>query len=153
MDSLEPPVDVDLHAQADLTFGPCGDPDCPTGASLPRIGSAAPGGSRGLEQPDVDEPVRLTRRTQRFGEIAAAVEDKLASAGVVVDPKGIDESIRSRVRSVGNKLGLSDRTALVYAPDDVADSIAHEVLMAVRAIQAELNPTPAPAHRHLRVVR
>jgi hypothetical protein len=21
----------DLHAQADWTFGPCGDPDCPTG--------------------------------------------------------------------------------------------------------------------------
>lgn len=153
MDSLEPPVDQDPHAQADLTFGPCSDPDCPTGAALPRIGAAAPVEHRELEQPDADEPVRLTRRTARFGELAAAVEDKLASAGVVVDPRGIDESIRSRVRSVGTKLGLSDRTALGYAPNDVADSIAHELLMAVWSLRTESTQSADPSPRHLRVVR
>ena len=153
MDSLEPPVDDDPHAKADLTFGPCDDPDCPTGTALPRIGAVAPIEPRELDEGGAGEPVRLTRRTQRFGEIAAAIEDRLATAGVVVDPKSIDESIRSRVRSVGTKLGLSDRTALGYAPDDLADSVAHDLLMTVWALHAELARPPDETPRHLRVVR
>ncbi|WP_133241315.1 hypothetical protein [Nocardioides gansuensis] len=102
-------------------------------------------------------PVRLTRRTSRFAELATAVEERLASVGVSVDPAGVDESLRGRIRGVGEQLGVSDRTALGNAPDDVADSIAHELLIAAcaRAAQLGLDATApsAPPVRHLRVVR
>jgi len=147
--------DVDLHAEADRTFGPCGDPACPTGSAEPAPTEA--GASYAPPVP-VSPPVKLTRRTPRFNELAAAVEARLASAGVVVDPKGIDENLRARIRAVGEQLGVSDRTALGYAPDDVADSVAHEVLIAVKSLMANLDrdeqALPSERRRgHLRLVR
>lgn len=140
---------VDLHAEADRTFGPCRDPTCPTGSPDPAAYAS---------QVPVDPPVTLTRRTPRFVELAAAVEARMASAGVVVDSEGIDESLRIRIRAVGEQLGVSDRTALEYAPDDVADSIAHEIVIAVRSIMANLERDERAVQSarrggHLRLVR
>lgn len=150
MDDLD---NVDLHADVDRNFGPCGDPACPTGSpELAAAGAAAyaPPGA-------VSPPVKLTRRTARFGELAANVEDILADHGVLVDPTGIDENLRARIRSVGDQLGVSDRTALGYAPDEVANSVAGEILGSVWALTAKhggaQEAAPTPGRGHLRVVR
>lgn len=129
MDDLD---DIDLHADVDRTFGPCGNPGCPTGApdlSAVHVTLYAP--------PEIaSPPVTLTRRTVRFGELAAIVEVALAENGVVIDPAGIDANLRARIRSVGDHLGVSDRTALGYAPDDLASSVASEILGAVEALNS-----------------
>lgn len=101
-------------------------------------------------------PVTLTRRTQRFGELARLIEGRLAEAGVVVDPKGIDEQLRTRIRAVGVHLGVSDRTALIgYATDEVAQAIAAENLAFARDLLERLDP-PRPSvgrPRHLSLVQ
>lgn len=151
MDDLD---NVDLHADVDRNFGPCGDPACPTGS--PDLGAAA----AALYAPPaaVSPPVKLSRRSARFGELAAIVEAALADNGVVIDPTGIDDNLRVRIRSVGDQLGVSDRTALGYAPDDVADSLASEILGAVwvltaRHARGEPATGSTTSRGHLRVVR
>lgn len=98
----------------------------------------------------------LTRRTPRFGELARLIEARLAAAGVVVDPKGIDAQLRTRIRALGAHLGVSDRTALIgYATDEVAHTIAAETLAVARDLLERLDPTRTSAGppRHLRLVR
>ena len=151
MDDLE---NFDLHADVDRNFGPCGDPACPTGSPELAAAAAASYAAPGAVSP----PVTLTRRTARFGELAAIVEAALADSGVVVDPTGIEESLQARIRSVGDELGVSDWTALGYAPDGVADSVAAEILGAVRALttthaSGESQAAPAAGRGHLCVVR
>ena len=123
-------------------------PSCPTAAVAASYAPPA----------DVSPPVQLTRRTARFGELAANIEAALADNGVVIDPTGIDENLRARIRSVGDQLAVSDRTALGYAPDDVATSVASEILGAVWALTArhasgEPEAVPTTSRGHLRVVR
>ena len=151
MDDLD---NVDLHADVDRNFGPCGDPACPTGS--PEVAAAA--AASYASPAAVSPPVKLTRRTARFGELAANVEAALADNGVVIDPISIDDNLRARIRNVGDQLGVSDRTALGYAPDDVADSVASEILGAVWALTArhassEPEAEPTTSRGHLRVVR
>lgn len=151
MDDLN---NVDLHADVDRDFGPCGDPACPTGSPELAAGVAAEYAPPAAVSP----PVTLTRRTVRFGELASAVEAALAGNGVVVDPTGIDENLRARIRSVGDQLGVSDKTALGYTPDDVANSVASEILDAVWALAArqasrQSESVPDTSRGHLRVVR
>lgn len=150
MDDLD---NVDLHADVDRNFGPCGDPACPTGSPKQASAAAASYASPAAVSP----PVKLTRRTARFGELAANIEAALADNGVVIDPNGIDNNLRARIRSVGDQLGVSDRTALGYAPDNVADSVASEILAAVWALTArptsdEPEAGPTTSRGHLRVV-
>jgi len=150
MDDLD---SVDLHADVDRTFGPCGDSACPTGSAE----RAAVVAASYVPPAAASRPVTLTRRTVRFGELAGIVEAALADNGVVLDPTAIDENLRARIRGVGDQLGVSDRTALGYAPDDVANSVASEILGAVWALTARRTsgePTvPAVSRGHLRVVR
>lgn len=130
----------DLHLKADRLFGPCLDPACP-GSSVPQTApSAAP----------YARPVTPTRRTARFGDLAAAVEERLAQLGIVVDPKGIDEDLPARIRSVAEQLGVTDRTSLRYAPDTLADEIAKANVLMTRYVNAD---EPGPRRGHLRVVR
>lgn len=151
MDDLDK---VDLHADVDRTFGPCGDTACPTGSPE----RAAVAAASYVPPAAASRPVTLTRRTARFGELAAIVEAALADNCAVVEPRGIDESLRARIRSVGDQLGVTDRSALGYAPDDVANSVASEILGAVWALTArhasgEPEVVSAAGRRHLRVVR
>jgi len=135
----------DPHLEADRMFGPCLDPTCPGSTGLQTAPPAAP----------YARPVTLTRRTARFGELAAQVEERLAQLGVVVDPKDIDEDLRTRIRAVAQQLGVSDRTALRYATDTLADEIAKvNVLIARAQVQRHDEVTdPAPRRGHLRLVR
>lgn len=148
MDDLD---NVDLHADVDRTFGPCGDPACLTGA--PELAASA---SYAPPAP-VFPVVTLTRRTARFGELAASVGAALADDGVVVNPAGIDDMLRARIRSVGEQLGVSDRAALGYAPDDVVESVANEILGAVSVQTSPTSGEPrvalATGRGHLRIVR
>ena len=125
--------------------GPCSDPDCPTGSSKSPIQ---------LVQDAYARRVTLTRRTARFGELAAAIEARLEQAGIVVDPKGIDEELRARIHTVGQQMGLTDRTALGHAPDDLPDRIAHQIAVSVKAlVEKSESPPQQPARkRHLRLV-
>lgn len=131
----------DPHLEADRLFGPCLDPDCP--------GSTVPG-----TQPDAASypgPVTLTRRTPRFGELATGVEERLSQLGIVVDPKRIDDDLRVRIRAVAEQLGVTDRTALGHASDDLADDVARAIVVTAKAL---LNGTEGePRRRHLSVVR
>lgn len=151
MDDLD---SVDLHADVDRNFGPCGDPACPTGS--PELAAAA--AASYAPPAAVFPPVTLTRRTLRFGELAVNVEAALADNGLVVEPTGIDDTLRARIRSVGQQLGVGDRTALGYAPDDVVESVANEILGAVWALttkhtSGESQAAAAAGRGHLRVVR
>lgn len=125
----------DVHLEADRIFGPCNDPSCPGSRprAVPSVGEVSepechPAGPAFTAPP---RPVTITRRTARFGELAAQVEERLAQLGIVVGPKGIDHDLRERVRAVADHLGVSDRTALNYAPDHLPDEIAQRV--AIRA--------------------
>lgn len=139
---------VDLHANGDREFGPCGDLACPTGS--PERAAAA----SYVPPASASRPVTLTRRTVRFGDLAGIVEASLADNGMVLDPTASDEILRARIRSVGDQLGVSDRTALGYAPDDVANSVASEILGAVWALTAmHTSGEPATSRGHLHVVR
>lgn len=151
MDDLD---NIDLHADVERNFGPCGDPACPTGS--PELAAAA--AASYAPPTTASPPVKLTRRTARFGDLAAMVEGALADNSVVVDPTGIDENLRAQIRSVGERLGVSDRTAVGYASDDVANSVASEILGAVWALtttrtSGEPQAEPAADRGHLRVVR
>lgn len=149
MDDLD---NVDLHADVDRTFGPCGDTVCPTGSPERAVVAAA----SYVPPAAASRPVTLTRRTARFGELAAIVEAALADNGVELDPTGIDESLRARIRGVGDQLGVTDRTALGYPPDAVANSVADEILGAVWALTRPATGEPeavsAASRGHLRVV-
>ncbi|MBD5788376.1 hypothetical protein IF650_19630 [Cellulosimicrobium terreum] len=69
----------------------------------------------------------LTRRTARFGQLAAAAGAELKSRGVVVDDPAIDDALNARVARSAELLGVAPRAALRYAPDDVAVWIADEL--------------------------
>lgn len=91
----------------------------------------------------------LTRRTARFRELAEGIEARLASLGLAVDSQDIDGALRASVADVAQRMGVTDRTALGYAPDDLSDTIARDVVIAFRAAGAD---SQSP-RRHLRVVR
>lgn len=58
----------------------------------------------------------LTRRTPRFGELAGAVEDRLAERGLAVERDVVDQVPRNRIDTVAGAMRVSPRTALGYAP-------------------------------------
>lgn len=82
-------------------------------------------------------PVTLTRRTPRFGELAAQVEERLDQLGIVVDPQGIDAGLREQVRATAEQLGVSDRTALRYVPDLAADELARQYVLMTRTLAVD----------------
>lgn len=69
----------------------------------------------------------LTRRTARFGGLAAAASAELARRGVDVDDAAIDDALNARVSRSAQLLGVTPRAALRYAPDDVAVWVADEL--------------------------
>lgn len=60
----------------------------------------------------------LTRRTTAFRQIAELLEQICAAEGLEIEATTIDAAIRIRVASVAAELGVTDRTALNYAPPE-----------------------------------
>jgi hypothetical protein len=87
--------------------------------------------------------VALTRRTPRFGELAQATETKLAEHGITIDPETIDAILRHRIDTAADEMGLTPRSALAYAPDDLPDILTRTVLKAIETMPPDAtDPRP-----------
>jgi hypothetical protein len=78
----------------------------------------------------------------------------LAQRGVELDADQVDALLRSRVHRVAEMMGISDRTALGYAPDNLPEIIAADVTAAIAAdtgTESAADPEQRRA-RHLRIV-
>lgn len=76
----------------------------------------------------------LTRRTERFGELARAVEDQLHLRGLQVDADVVDQILRNRIDAVADLMRVTARTALTYAPDDLPRILAETIAEAARTL-------------------
>lgn len=85
----------------------------------------------------------LTRRTQRFGELASAVEDQLAQHGLEIDPDVVDQILRNRIDAVAEVMRVTPRTALGYAPANLPTILADTIVEAAQSMP----PTTAPCGR------
>jgi hypothetical protein len=99
----------------------------------------------------------LTRRTTQFGELARRTEALLAQHGVDLASERVDALLLQRIRRVGELLGVSDRTALRYAPDGLPEMVVADVVEVItspesRAADAADETRPGPKQRHLRIV-
>lgn len=93
----------------------------------------------------------LTRRTQRFGELASAVEDQLAEHGLEIDPDVVDHILRNRIDAGAEVMRVTTRTALGYAPANLPTILADTILEAAQSMPERMPcGRPGPA---LRVVR
>ncbi len=70
----------------------------------------------------------LTRRTGRFSDIAAAVDQECRRLGADVPAREVDEALNARVDQVGQLMGISPRAALAYAPGDLAQQPAAQLV-------------------------
>lgn len=101
----------------------------------------------------------LTRRTAQFGELARRTEALLAQHGVDVAGDRVDALLLQRIRHVGELMGISDRAALRYAPDDLPELVVADVIEVITgsvnqaaAEAADDETSPSPKQRHLRIV-
>lgn len=73
----------------------------------------------------------ISRRTARFNELATRTEALLAEHGIELEPAVIDRLLNAREEHVAQLMGITARTALRFAPDDLPEAIAAEVLDAM----------------------
>lgn len=93
----------------------------------------------------------LTRRTERFGDLARAVEDQLHGRGLELDTDVIDQILRNRIDAVAEAMRVTPRTALGYAPADLPSILADTIAEASRALPANM---PCGSRRpDLRIVK
>ncbi|MFZ2504053.1 MAG: hypothetical protein WAW88_15445 [Nocardioides sp.] len=93
----------------------------------------------------------LTRRTERFGELARAVEDQLHARGLALDADVVDQILRNRVDKVAEVMRVTPRTALGYAPGNLPEILVDTISEAIETL-----PGTAPCgHRRpaLRVAK
>lgn len=76
----------------------------------------------------------LTRRTERFGELARAIEAELRARDIVLDAEVIDQILRNRVDAVAELMRVTPRTALGYAPEDLPTIVADAVVEASQSL-------------------
>jgi len=80
----------------------------------------------------------LTRRTEAFRQAAEMLERICADEGLELDAATIDATLRIRVAPVAAELGVTDRTALDYAPPEtIAVNLARTLKIADQLNQAE----------------
>lgn len=76
----------------------------------------------------------LTRRTQRFRAMAERSEELLTEQGVAVPAAIVDRVLNHRNAAVAVLMGISARQAIWYAPDDVPERVADEIIEAIALI-------------------
>ena len=94
--------------------------------------------------------VALTRRTERFGELARAVEVELCHRDIELDAEVVDQILRNRVDAVAELMRVTPRTALGYAPADLPRIIADAVVEASQSLPDTMpcgRRRPDPARR------
>lgn len=91
----------------------------------------------------------ITRRSRQFAEIATAVEARLKSSGMDVEAAVVDKVLNYRIDSVAEAMRVSARTALGYAPSDLAESTAKLIVLASQDPPSE----SGTRRNHLRIVR
>jgi len=69
----------------------------------------------------------LTRRTARFGELAAAADAELERRGAHVPAAEVDRALNARVEHSAALLGIEPRAALRYAPPELPVWLADEL--------------------------
>lgn len=80
----------------------------------------------------------LTRRTEAFRQAAELLEQICTDEGLELDATTIDAALRMRVASIASQLGVTDRTALNYAPPEtIAVHLATTLKTAHQLNQAE----------------
>lgn len=63
---------------------------------------------------------------------------------MTLEPAVVDQVLRHRVDTVAAEMGLTPRTALTYAPDDLPEILASTVITAIETMPpAGTNPRPA----------
>lgn len=70
----------------------------------------------------------LTRRTQRFRELAEAIDLECRSRSATIPAREIDEALNARVEQVGHLMRIGPRAALAYAPDELAAQLAAQLI-------------------------
>ncbi|WP_300640687.1 hypothetical protein [Nocardioides sp.] len=76
----------------------------------------------------------LTRRTERFGDLARATEDQLREHGLQLDGAVVDQILRNRIDAVAEAMRVTPRTALNYAPDNLPVILADTITEASQAL-------------------
>lgn len=67
----------------------------------------------------------ITRRTERFRELAEEIHRACARKGRIdVDPALIDKLLNLHIDEAAKALRVGPRSALAYAPDDLAEQLA-----------------------------
>lgn len=92
----------------------------------------------------------LTRRTPAFALLAQRTEQLLQERGVQVVGEQVDAVINYRIEQAATQIGVTARTSLRYAPQDLPQTTASLI---VEAITAEQEPgSRATPRRHLHLV-
>lgn len=78
--------------------------------------------------------VALTRRTERFGQLAQAIEVDLRDQGLVLDAEVVDQILRNRIDAVAEVMRVTPRTALGYAPEDLPAIVVRDVFEAAASL-------------------
>lgn len=73
-------------------------------------------------------PVALTRRTPAFAQLAQDIERILEGCGASVSGSQVDAVVNLRVEQVAQRMGVTTRTALQYAPTDLPETTARLIL-------------------------
>ena len=90
----------------------------------------------------------LTRRTEAFRCTAELVEQLCEDEGLILDSATVDAAVRVRVAAVAQEMGVTDRTALGYAPPEtIAVNLVRTLLKAHALNEAEKTTQPAPLGR------
>ena len=92
----------------------------------------------------------LTRRTPAFARLAIRTAELLQKADAPVTGEQIDAVLNHQVEQVATHLGVTARTALRYAPDNLPETTASVVLEVLAA--GSPPDVAAGSRRNLRLV-
>ncbi len=87
----------------------------------------------------------LTRRTQRFADLAAELETQLQDRGIDLDAKTVDVLLNAKVSDIANVLGMSNRAALDYAPETLPTTLCEAVAIVLSSPSAPRLPQVSDA--------
>lgn len=79
----------------------------------------------------------VTRRTADFAHVAEQVDQLLLTHQLDVPAHIVDGELNRRLEVVAQLLGTSPRAALVYAPTDLPQQVAADIVEAIQTLPDE----------------
>lgn len=76
----------------------------------------------------------VTRRSADFARVAERVDQELIAHGLAVPGHVVDAELNRRISAVGQLMGTTPRAVLVYAPTDLAQQVAEDIVEAIRTL-------------------